>query len=114
MAENDTLVITIAQYNFGYDIPFVCLDADGTAYDLSALTDLKLLVWKYRDVADTFLTGTMTVDDATLGTCHYTVVEHDFDVATTYQCVVEGTDGGSTRLTWGPATLTVRAVPRSV
>jgi len=111
MAENSTLVITIAQYGFGFAIPFVCLDADGTAYDISGLT-MHLLVWKYRDVNDIILTGDMTIDVAALGTCHYTVVEHNFDIAGTYQCVVEGTVAG-TRIAWGPATLIVMAVPHT-
>lgn len=113
MPENSTLVITVAQYNFGYSIPFVLLDADGTAYNVSALTTFTFIVWKYRDVGDVVLVGTIVIDDATLGTCHYVVAEHDFDVAASYQCIIEGTDGGSTRITWGPATLNVQAVPHT-
>jgi hypothetical protein len=112
MAENDTLVITVAQYNFGYSIPFVCLDADGVAYDISGLT-MSLIIWKYRDVGDVLLTGTIAVDVAALGTCHYPVVEHDLDIAGTYQCIVQGEDAGVTRLSWGPATLIVKPVPHT-
>jgi len=110
--EVETLVVTITAHNFGYIIPFVLLDADGTAYDISALTALHLLVWKYRDVGDIIFTGTIDVDIAAIGSCHYEVLEHDFDIAGTYRLIVEGT-AVDTRITWGPAKLIVQEAPHT-
>jgi len=111
----EPIVITVAAYNFGFDIPFALLDADGTAYDVTDFDSLTFFVWKYRDVNDNILTGTVDVDTAALGLCHYTVVEHDFDIAGSYLCIVQGLEaaGGGKRISWGPATLNVMAVPHT-
>jgi len=64
--------------DYGYDITFTAKKEDGTIYDLSSITGIKLLVRRANDAIN-ILEGTCTVIVAANGTCKYTVQSGDFD-----------------------------------
>jgi hypothetical protein len=71
--------ITITQNNYGYQIPFTLLDGSGNPVNLTSAT-LVLKVQSAQDSTDTLITlgGSISIDSATAGTCHYTVANGDF------------------------------------
>jgi hypothetical protein len=70
--------IQIWQNDFGYQIPFTLQDGTGNAVNLTG-ANLTLKVQSSQDSTDTDLTlsGSIAVDDAVAGTCHYTVAAGD-------------------------------------
>src|SRR5258707_1262319 len=69
----------IWQNNFGYAISFVLNDGTGNPVDLTG-ANLTLNVQSSQDPSGTDLAlgGSMVVDDAVSGACHYQVASGDF------------------------------------
>ena len=70
---------TIVQGNYGQQLDFVVVDGQNNPVNLSGAT-VVLHVQRADDPTNTLLTlgGNITVDNAALGTCHYTVAVGDF------------------------------------
>jgi hypothetical protein len=83
--------ITIVQGDYGYQIPFTLEDGNGAAVSLSGAT-LAMKVQSYQDpTAVLALTGAMTIDSASAGTCHYTVANGDFPTPGKYLVQITAT-----------------------
>jgi hypothetical protein len=80
----------VVQGNYGQQLFFVIVDAQGEVLDLSGAA----LTFKAQDANDPtgtnlILTGTMAVDDAALGMCHYTVGTGDFSYPGTFRAQLD-------------------------
>ena len=85
--------ITIPQYDKGFNLAFTVTDSTATAYNLTGYT-VKLKVWE-EGIPTTFIVnGSITVDVAASGTCHYTIVADDFNSIATYLAELELTKAG--------------------
>src|SRR5579863_1227221 len=91
---------TITQGDYGYEIPFTLEDGNGNPVSLSGAS-LTFNVQSAQDPTGTNLTlgGSMTIDSATAGTCHYTVANGDFPNPGTYLTTVTASFSGEV-LTW--------------
>jgi hypothetical protein len=88
MAAQPTEIKVVQNDKLG-DLKFTLQNADGTAFDLTNSTSIKLKVQKQGDTALKF-TGTMALDGgATLGKVKYTVQAGDFDVAGRHYAEIE-------------------------
>jgi hypothetical protein len=85
--------LIIPQGDKGYDINFTVQDSDGTAYDLTDYT-VTLKVWKPGVSGTLIVNAACTVDDASAGTCHYTVVAGTFTSRAKYKLELELTKSG--------------------
>lgn len=76
--------IQIVQGNYGYNIPFTLEDGNGNVLNLTSAS-LVLNVQSAQDASQTLLfSHAMSVDNASLGTCHYQVATGDFPNPGTY------------------------------
>lgn len=84
--------IEITQNNYGQEIPFTLLDGSGNPVNLSGVT-LTLKVQDSQDANGTLLplTGSVTVDSAVNGTCHYTIANGDFTYPATFRAELVAT-----------------------
>ena len=80
--------ITIPKNDKGFNLAFTVKDSSGTAYVLTNYT-IKLKVWILERAGTLLLTGTVVIDDANAGTCHYPVVDGDFNAVGKYRAEVE-------------------------
>ena len=69
----------VVQGNYGQQLNFVVVDGQGNIVNLTGAT-LTLKAQAANDPTQTDLTlaGSMSIDSATAGTCHYTVGNGDF------------------------------------
>jgi hypothetical protein len=106
--------ITIVQSDYGYQIPFTLEDGNGTAVNLSGAT-LALKVQSAQDPSATLaLTGSMTIDVAASGTCHYTVASGDFPNPGTFLIQITATYSTEV-LSWsGLQIVVVPSLPKSI
>ncbi len=105
---------TVTQNDYGYAIPFTLLDGNGDPVDLATAT-LSFKVQAANDPTDTLLpiTGTMVVDQAASGTCHYQVASGDFPNPGTFLTMVVATWTGAQTLSWtGPQLIVKPALPQ--
>lgn len=71
--------IEITQSDYGYDLDFTILKADGTARNITDYT-VTLIVWAPGTPETNLLTdGTCVPDVPASGTCHYVLKDGDFD-----------------------------------
>jgi hypothetical protein len=90
----------VGQGDYGYKIPFTLQDGNGNAVDL---TDAALVinVQDSQDAEDELLfTGSMTMDTAADGTCHYTVAQGNFPSPGTFLAQITATWSATEQLTW--------------
>jgi hypothetical protein len=107
--------IEITQNDYGYQIPFTLEDGNGNAVDLAGAT-LALKVQSAQDPDETLLTltGTMTIDSPTAGTCHFTPAAGDFPNPGTFVAAITATWSSSEVLTWSGIQIVVNpALPVS-
>lgn len=81
--------IDLIKNDKSFDLSFTLQDYSGVAVNLTGAT-LKLKAQKKGD-AELAVNGTMTVDVAASGTCHYGVAVNDFDEAGIYNAEIEAT-----------------------
>lgn len=69
----------IIQGNYGQKLDFTIVDGEGNAVDLTGAS-IALKVQNSQDENQTLLTlnGSVSIDDAAAGKCHYTVGQDDF------------------------------------
>jgi BppU N-terminal domain len=93
--------LSVFQNDFGYQIPFVLQDGNGNAVNLNG-AGLALKIQSAQDPTDTLINlgGTMNVDSAAGGTCHYTVANGDFSSPGTFLAQLSVTYGNET-ISWG-------------
>ena len=94
--------IQIWQNDFGYQIPFTLQDRTGNAVNLTG-ANLTLKVQSSQDATtdtDLTLSGSMVVDDAVSGTCHYQVTSGDFPNPGTFLAQIAASYGTET-ISWG-------------
>jgi hypothetical protein len=104
----------ITQGDFGYQIPFTLQDGNGDAVNLTSAS-LTFKVQSAQDASDTDLTisGSMTIDSVTAGTCHYTVASGDFPNPGTFNTMVVAVWSSTETLSWiGPQLIVKPALPR--
>lgn len=90
----------VGQNNYGYELPFTLEDGNGNAVDLAGAV-LVLNVQDSQDASDALLfSGSMTIDNAPAGTCHYTVAQGNFPNPGTFLAQITATWSGSEQLTW--------------
>jgi hypothetical protein len=80
----------VVQGNYGQQLFFVIIDAQGDPLDLAGAA----LTFKAQDANDPSgtnltLTGSMTIDDAEAGACHYTAGNGDFSYSGVYRAQTE-------------------------
>ena len=85
----------IVQGNYGQQLDFVIVDGQGNVVDLTGAT----LTLKAQDAndptqTDLTLTGSITVDNATAGICHYTAAIGDFPNPGTFLAQIDVTVSG--------------------
>lgn len=90
----------VGQGDYGYELPFTLQDGNGNAVNLSGAT-LVMNVQDSQDADDALLfSGSMTIDSATSGTCHYTVAQGNFPNPGTFLAQIVATWSGTEVLTW--------------
>jgi hypothetical protein len=107
--------IQITENDYGYEIPFTLQDALGNPVDLTG-ANLTLSIQSAQDPSDTLLTlnGSMSLDNATAGTCHYTVAVSDFTNPGTYLAQISAAYGSET-ISWGGFQIVVLpALPKTI
>ena len=85
--------ITIPKSDYGFDIDFTVQDSSGSAYDLTGYT-VTLKVWSPGVPGTLLIDDSCTIDDASSGTCHYSVSSGDFDTVGIYHGELELTQAG--------------------
>jgi len=85
--------ITIPQRDKGFNLAFTVNDSDGDAYTITGYT-IKLKVWEEGIPGTLIVDGTCDIDDGSVGTCHYTVAEDDFNDIAAYIAELELTQSG--------------------
>jgi hypothetical protein len=102
----------IFQSDFGYAIPFILEDGNANAVDLSGAS-LTFNVQSSQDPDDTLaLSGSMVVDNASAGTCHYQVASGDFPDPGTFLTMIVASWSSET-LSWsGPQLIVKAALPQ--
>ena len=106
----------VVQNDYGYQIPFTLLDGNGNPVNLTSAT-LTLKVQSAQDPSGTNLTlgGSMTIDGASAGTCHYTVAAGDFPNPGSFLTTVTAVWSGTEALTWiGPMLTVLPSLPQSM
>jgi hypothetical protein len=106
--------IKVVQNDYGYQIPFTLEDGNGNPVSLSGAT-LVLKVQSAQDPSDTlvFQNG-MTIDNASAGTCHYTVGSSDFPTPGTLLVSIVATYSTEV-LSWsGAQIIVIPALPQSM
>jgi hypothetical protein len=106
----------IVQNDYGYQIPFTLEDGNGNPVNLSGAS-LTLKAQSAQDPTDTNLTlsGSMAIDSASAGTCHYTVANGDFPNPGTLLTMVVATWSSSETLSWiGPQLIVKPSLPQSI
>lgn len=100
--------MNIVQGDSGYNLSFTLVDSSNNAINLTSAT----LAIKVQQVGqDTVkFTGSMVVDSATLGTCHYIVQATDFDQEGRYYAEIQVTYGTGELLTY--SNLVIIAAPK--
>jgi len=107
--------IQLIQSDFGYQIPFTLEDGNGNAVNLTGAS-LALKVQSAQNPTDTLITlnGSMAIDTAVAGTCHYSVATGDFPNPGTFLGQITATYGGET-ISWGGFQIIVLpALPKSI
>lgn len=107
--------IEIVQNDYGYQIPFTLQDGNGNAVNLSG-GSLALKVQDSQDPSATLLTlgGSMAIDSATAGTCHYAVANGDFPNPGTFLAQITATFAGEV-LSWaGIQIIVIPALPKAI
>lgn len=79
--------INVVQGDFGYPLNFTLQDNAGAAINLTGCT-VSLKVQLFNSDAVKF-TGTLALDVAASGTCHYTVAATDFDQEGRYKAEIQ-------------------------
>jgi len=91
----------VGQNDYGYQLPFTLEDGNGNAVNLTGISSLVLTVQDSQDPTGTALfSGSMTVDSAVDGTCHYTVASGNFPNPGTFLAQIVATWSGTEVLTW--------------
>jgi hypothetical protein len=107
--------LQIVQNDYGYEIPFVLQDSLGNPVNLSGAR-LSLEVQSAQDPTRTLVTlgGSMTIDSASGGTCHYTVATGDFANPGTLLAQLSVTFGNET-ISWGGfQIIAMPALPKTI
>jgi hypothetical protein len=107
--------LQIVQNDYGYEIPFVLQDSLGNAVNLAGAR-LSLEVQAAQDPTKTLiaLLGSMTIDSASDGTCHYTVASGDFTNSGTFLAQLSVKFGNET-ISWGGFQIIVMpALPKTI
>jgi hypothetical protein len=90
----------VGQGDYGYQLPFTLQDGNGNAVNLSGAT-LVINVQDSQDASDELLfSGSMTIDNASAGTCHYTVAQGNFPSPGTFLAQIVATWSSTEVLTW--------------
>jgi hypothetical protein len=81
---------TIVQGNYNVQLDFAVVDGQGDVVDLTGAS----LTFKAQDAndptqTDLALSGSMVIDDAPAGTCHYLVAEGDFPDPGTFRAQID-------------------------
>lgn len=80
--------ITVPKGDFGFNIDFTVQDFEGNAFNLTGYTT-KFKVWAAGVPGTTVINGSVAHDTEADGTCHYTVVDGDFDTVAHYKCELQ-------------------------
>lgn len=75
-------------------VPFVCQNADGTAYNLTGKT--VAFYWRLKNQTS-WTSGAATITGAASGAAEYRFTSGQTDVAGTYECKVVVTSSGNSR-----------------
>jgi hypothetical protein len=108
--------IQIVQNDYGYQLPFTLEDGNGNAVNLSGAS-LTLSVQSAQDPTQTLLTltGGMSIDSASAGTCHYTAAAGDFPNPGTFLASITAVWSGTESLTWsGIQIIVIPALPQAI
>jgi hypothetical protein len=90
----------VGQGDYGYQLPFTLQDGNGNAVNLSGAA-LVINVQDSQDGSDALLfSGSMTIDGASTGTCHYTVTQGNFPSPGTFLAQIVATWPSTEVLTW--------------
>ena len=85
--------IYIPSSDAGFNLGFTIKDANGSAYNLTGYT-IKLKVWRAGQPGLLLLNGSCDIDNATVGTCHYTITATDFTSVGIFKAELELTKIG--------------------
>src|ERR1700728_3511252 len=91
---------SVVQSSYGYQLPFTLEDGNGNPVNLTNAL-LVINVQDSQDASDELLfSGSMTIDSALAGTCHYTVAQGNFPNPGTFLVQIVATWSGTEQLTW--------------
>lgn len=82
--------ITVTQGDYGYNINFTLQTSTGAIFDLTGASGLKFRTQLVGSITLNS-SGAMAIDNATAGTCHYTVASTDFTTAGVYNAQIQVT-----------------------
>ena len=104
----------VTQGDYGYELPFTLEDGSGNAVNLTGITGLTITVQDSQDPTQTALfTGSMSVDNAADGTCHYTVASGNFPNPGIFLASITAAWTGE-QLTWNGVKIIVEpSLPKS-
>jgi len=83
----------VTQNDFGQSLPYTLQDGSQNPVDLTGAT-VQIKVQNSQDPTDTLkFTGTLTIDSAAQGTCHYVVASGNFDTPGVFLATITATWG---------------------
>jgi hypothetical protein len=106
----------VVQNDYGYQILFTLQDGNGNPVNLFGAS-LSLKAQSAQDPTGTNLAlgGSMAIDSASAGTCHYTVAAGDFTNPGSFLTAVMAVWTGSESLTWiGPLLIVLPSLPNTM
>ena len=107
--------VEVVQNDYGQQIPFTLLDGNGNIVDLTN-SSLVMKVQNSQDPTQTdlTLTGSMAIDVAASGTCHYTIANGDFATPGTFLIQVTASWSGVVTTWSGLKLIVIPAMPRTL
>lgn len=83
--------IVVKVNNFGFDLIFTIVNANGTPRDLSSFTDITLYVYTQEQEPTLLFSGACSFPAPTTGVCTYTVINTDLSQIGTFDAELEMT-----------------------
>jgi hypothetical protein len=103
--------LTVYKGDYNFNIPFSLVDYASTAKDITLYKPV-LKVWVSKEPSILLFSGSTSIDTATSGTCHYTVVSTDLLTTGTFMAEVELQNTTSNIVqTWDQFQLTIKESP---
>ena len=107
--------LEVIQNNYGQQVPFALTDGNGNIVDLTGAS-LALSIQNSQDPTQTDITlgGSVSIDNPTAGTCHYTIAQNDFPTAGTFLVQLTANWSGMSTTWTGLKLIVLPQLPRQL